>query len=97
MNVQAIILASVFSAAVIIVLLVVGAGLTGFLTAWFYQKAFFTPIIKRLEEEKEQLNKRIDNLNNEISGLKNRISELEKNVKEKEEEIGELKARLEQK
>jgi peptidoglycan hydrolase CwlO-like protein len=81
-----------------IILLLVGALLIGFFTAWFYQKSVFTPIILRLEAEKEDLNKkidglnkRIDDLNNEISGLKRKVADLEKVISEKEKEIAELK------
>jgi hypothetical protein len=49
MNAQFILLAQSVTAVVIeIVLLLIGAALIGFLTAWFYQKHFFTPIVKRL-------------------------------------------------
>jgi uncharacterized protein YlxW (UPF0749 family) len=81
-----------------IILLLVGALLIGFLTAWFYQKSVFTPIILRLEAEKEDLNKKIDSLNkkvdeqnNEIIGLKRKITDFEKVISEKEKEIADLK------
>jgi peptidoglycan hydrolase CwlO-like protein len=74
-----------------IILLLVVAALIGFLTAWFYQKSVFTPVIKRLESEKEDLNRRIERLNNEISGLKSKIEDLEKVISEKEKEIESLK------
>jgi uncharacterized protein YlxW (UPF0749 family) len=74
-----------------IILLLIGAALIGFLTAWFYQKSVYTPIIKRLESEKEELNQKIDGLNIEISGLKRKIGDLEKVVSEKDKVIEELK------
>jgi peptidoglycan hydrolase CwlO-like protein len=74
-----------------IILLMLGAALIGFLTAWFYQKSVYTLIIKRLESEKEGLNKKIDGLNNEISELRRKIVDLEKAVTEKGKEIEELK------
>jgi len=99
MNTQLILLTqSVTGAVVEIVLLLVGAALIGFITAWFYQKSYFTPIIKRLEAEKEELNKkiaelntRIEGLNNDISSLKSKISTLEKVIISKDKEIEELK------
>lgn len=88
-----------------IILLLLGAALIGFLTAWYYQKSVYTPVIKRLEEEKEALNQKIDGLNlkidslnknieglnNDISGLKGKIGELEKVISRKDKEIEELK------
>jgi len=99
MNTQLILLTqSVTGAVVEIILLLVGAALIGFITAWFYQKSYFTPIIKRLEAEKEELNKkiaelntRIEGLNNDISSLKSKISTLEKVIISKDKEIEELK------
>jgi peptidoglycan hydrolase CwlO-like protein len=89
---------SVTTAVIEIILLLIGACLIGFLTAWFYQKSYYTPIIKKLEAEKEELNRRIDGLNKDIAGLKNditglntKISGLEKTIGEKDREIAELK------
>jgi peptidoglycan hydrolase CwlO-like protein len=91
-------LSTVATAVVEIILLLAGACLIGFITAWFYQKSYFTPIIKKLEAEKEELNRKIDGLNKDITGLKNDISSLnskmaglEKTIAEKDKEITELK------
>ncbi|MGB4293132.1 MAG: hypothetical protein WBJ37_09655 [Bacteroidales bacterium] len=95
MNAYLVILAqSVTTAAIEIILLLLCAGVVGFLSAWFYQKAYFTPIIRKLEEEKEQLNRRIEELNSEISGLKSKISGLENLLAEKEREIQEFKNQM---
>ena len=74
-----------------IILLLLGAVLIGFLTAWFYQKSVYTPVIKRLESEKEELNKKIVGLNNEITGLNGKIKELENVIEEKNKDIELLK------
>jgi peptidoglycan hydrolase CwlO-like protein len=88
-----------------IILLLLGAALIGFLTAWYYQKSVYTPIIKKLEEEKQALiekvnglnekinglNKKIEELNNDISVLKGKIGDLEKVMSGKDKEIEELK------
>lgn len=74
-----------------IILLLLGAVLIGFLTAWFYQKSVYTPVIKRLESEKEELNKKIEGLNNEIARLNGKIKELENVIEEKNKEIDLLK------
>jgi peptidoglycan hydrolase CwlO-like protein len=92
MNTQFILLTqSATSAMIEIALLLLGAALIGFLTAWFYQKSVFTPIIKGLEAEKEDLNKRITGLNNDINGFRKKISELENTITEKNKEIEILK------
>ena len=92
MNAQFIFLAqSVVSAVIEIILLLIGAAGIGFLTAWFYQKSVYTPIIKRLEEEKEVLNKKIEGLNSDIEKLNGDITGLKKTLAEKDKEIAELK------
>lgn len=88
MNPQFILLTQSVTGAVIeIILLLLAAGLIGFFTAWYYQKSYFTPIIKKLESEKEELNRKIDGLNNDIAGLKVKISDLEKTLAEKDKVI----------
>lgn len=92
MNTQLILLIqSATSAMVEIGLLLLGVALIGFFTAWIYQKSVFTPIIKQLESEKVDLNKKIDVLNNDLSKLKGKISELEKIITERDKEIVQLK------
>jgi peptidoglycan hydrolase CwlO-like protein len=89
MNTQLILLVqSATSAMIEIALLILGAGIICFLTAWFYQKSVYTPVIKKLEAEKEELNKKIEGLNKDIAGLKAKIGELENTIKEKEKIIG---------
>ncbi|HCI55935.1 MAG TPA: hypothetical protein PLN06_06800 [Bacteroidales bacterium] len=99
MNTKLILLAqSVTTAVIEIILLLLGAAIIGFLTAWFYQKSHYTPIIEKLEDEKEQLileinnlNDKIKGLNDEIKGLNDKITELEKTISEQKKEIEELK------
>jgi uncharacterized protein YlxW (UPF0749 family) len=86
---------SAASAMVEIALLLVGALLIGFFTAWYYQKSVYTPIIKRLEDEKENLNKKITGLNNDITGLKTRITDLEATVARKEKDLAEKTREIE--
>jgi peptidoglycan hydrolase CwlO-like protein len=92
MNTLLILLAQSATTAMLeIALLLIGAALIGFLTAWFYQKSVYTPIIKRLEAEKEELNKKIVGLNSDINSLKGKITELENSISEKNKEIEQLK------
>jgi peptidoglycan hydrolase CwlO-like protein len=82
---------SVAGAVTEIILLLIGAALIGFLTAWFYQKSVYTPVIEKLEAEKEELISKVNGLNIEISDLRKKISDLEKSIGEKDKEIAELK------
>ena len=52
---------SVAASVVLIVILLLVAGLIGYLTAWYYAKSVYTPVIKKLEDEKIQLNREIAN------------------------------------
>jgi peptidoglycan hydrolase CwlO-like protein len=82
---------SVTGAVIEIILLLLVTVLIGFLTAWFYQKSVYTPIVKGLEAEKEDLNKRIVGLNNDISKLNGKIEELGNVIVVKDKEIELLK------
>jgi hypothetical protein len=92
MNTQFILLTQSVTGAVIeIVLLLLGAAIIGFVTAWFYQKHFYTPIIKNLEAEKADLNNQVAVLKTEKGKLNERILGLERNLEEKGKEIEDLK------
>jgi peptidoglycan hydrolase CwlO-like protein len=85
---------SVAAATILIIVLLLVAGLIGYLTAWYYAKSVYTPIIKKLEDEKVQLNREIAGLKDDIIKLKGKIEdlnkkmdELDKDVSEKEREI----------
>jgi peptidoglycan hydrolase CwlO-like protein len=82
---------SVTGAVIEIILLLLVAVLIGFLTAFYYQKSVYTPIVKGLEAEKEDLNKRIVGLNNDINKLNGKIEELGNVIVEKDKEIELLK------
>lgn len=92
---------SVTGAVITIVALLLVAALIGYLTAWFYAKSVYTPVIKKLEEEKAELQREVaglkDNvskLNKQIDTLNGKIGDLESRLKEKDKEISELKARV---
>lgn len=85
---------SVTGAVITIVALLLIAAIIGYFTAWFYAKSVYTPIIKGLEAEKEELNKQIAGLkediikiNAQVDKLNEKISKLEKEITEKVEEI----------
>jgi len=105
MNLHIIILAPTTGPVITIVGLLLVAGLISYLTAWFYAKSVYTPVIKGLEEDKIQLNReisglkddigkleeKVDQLNRHISKLEQDLSDKEKLISEKEDQIIALK------
>lgn len=95
MNTLFILLAqSVTGAVITIVLLLLAAAIIGYLTAWFYAKSVYTPIIKGLEADKAELIRQvaglkadINNLNSKIDNLNEKIGQLEEEVAKKNKEI----------
>lgn len=92
---------SVTGAVITIVALLVVAALIGYLTAWFYAKSVYTPIIKGLEAEKADLQKQVAGLKDDVSRLNGkvdelnaRISKLEEQISSREKEIRELKLKI---
>jgi peptidoglycan hydrolase CwlO-like protein len=99
MNLQYTILAlSATGSIIIIVLLLIVAGVIGYLTAWFYAKSVYKQVIKRLEEDKaaliEQVNALkgdVDKMNKTVDELHDKIKKLEDDASKKDAEIEELK------
>ncbi len=95
-------LVSVTGTVITIVAILLVAAIIGYLTAWFYAKSVYKPIIKGLEEEKENLQKEvaglkedITKLNGNIEELNGKVAKLEEEVKKKDGEINELKSKKE--
>ncbi len=70
----------------------------GYLTAWYYAKYIYTPVIKKLEEEKAELIRKvaeqkedIGKLNGKVDKSNEKISQLEGELEEKEKELKHLK------
>lgn len=99
---------SVAGAVIFIVALLLVAAIIGYLTAWFYAKSVYTPIIKGLEAEKADLQKQVADLQKQVADLKDNISKLNSKVDElnakiqkmeealmnKEKEISELRKKI---
>jgi peptidoglycan hydrolase CwlO-like protein len=92
---------SVTGAVITIVALLLVAGVIGYLTAWYYAKSVYTPIIKGLEAEKAELQKQVADLNDKVSRLNNKVDDLnakigkmEEEAGRKEKEIADLKKRI---
>ncbi len=95
-------LVSVTGAVITIIALLLVAAIIGYLTAWFYAKSVYTPIIKGLEAEKEDLLKQlaglkedVTKLNGNIDDLNKKIAKLEEEGKKKDDKINELKSKKE--
>ncbi|MBN2632092.1 MAG: hypothetical protein JXR66_00950, partial [Bacteroidales bacterium] len=81
------------------------AAIIGYLTAWFYAKSVYTPIIKGLEQDKANLQNEVAGLKNDVTRLTGEVNELKDSIKkleedykgrlaEKDKEIKELMSRL---
>jgi peptidoglycan hydrolase CwlO-like protein len=89
---------AVTGAVIFIIALLLVAAIIGYFTAWYYAKSVYTPIIKGLETDKENLNKQVESLtedvkklNVKVEKLSEKISKLEEEVEEKDKEIKLLK------
>jgi len=92
---------SVTGAVITIIALLLVAAIIGYLTAWFYAKSVYTPVIKGLEAEKADLLKQvaglkedIKKLNNTVETLNGKINKLEGEITKKEQEIKELSKKI---
>jgi len=88
---------SVTGAVITIVALLLIAAIIGYFTAWFYAKSVYTPVIKGLEADKEELNKQVAGLkddiikiNGKVDKMNEKISKLEEEIAEKDQEIKKL-------
>jgi peptidoglycan hydrolase CwlO-like protein len=88
---------SLTAAVILTIALLLVAGLIGYLTAWYYAKSVYTPIIKKLEDEKTQLNREIAGLKDDISKLKGRIEDLNKKVDELDKDVSEKEREISKK
>ena len=88
---------SVPVAVILIIALLLVAGLVGYLTAWYYARSIYTPVIKKLEEEKVQLNREITGLKDNITRLKAKIADLEKKVDDLDKDVSERERELSKK
>ncbi len=88
---------SVAGAVILIIVLLLVAGLIGYLTAWYYARSVYTPVIKKLEDEKVQLNREIAGLKDDISKLKSKIEDLNKKVDDLDKDVSEREVEISKK
>jgi len=78
---------SVTGAVIFIVALLLVAVIIGYVTAWFYAKSVYTPIIKGLESEKADLLKQVAGLKDDITKLNAKIEKLNQDIAKLEKQI----------
>lgn len=88
---------SVAASVMLIIFLLLVAGLIGYLTAWYYARSVYTPVIKKLEDEKLQLNIEISKLKDDIVRLKSKIGDLEKKVDDLDKDVSEREREISKK
>lgn len=92
---------SVTGAVITIIALLLVAAVIGYLTAWFYAKSVYTPVIKGLEAEKADLQKQVAGLKDDVSrlnktvdDLNGKISRMQDEAAKKDKELKELRDKI---
>jgi predicted flap endonuclease-1-like 5' DNA nuclease len=93
MSTLLILLAQTKGVAIIVILsLLLGAAIIGYLTAWLYYKSIYVRRIKAIESEKDELKNRIDTLNTDNSSLNKSLGEKDTEIEHLILEVKALKA-----
>jgi peptidoglycan hydrolase CwlO-like protein len=77
---------TVTGAVITIVVLCLVAAIIGYLTAWFYAKSVFTPVIKGLEADKAELIRQVAGLKDDVSNLNAKVDKLNEKISNLEQE-----------
>ncbi|HLN54832.1 MAG TPA: hypothetical protein VK207_02505 [Bacteroidales bacterium] len=88
---------SVTGAVITIVALLLVAAVIGYLSAWFYSKSIYTPIVKGLQKDKEDLTTQVEHLNRQVEVMKGEIIKLNDSIEKQGEKIKTLEAEIEEK
>jgi len=80
---------TVTGAVITIVALLLVAVIIGYFTAWIYAKSVYTPVIKGLEADKNELNKQVAGLKEDVSSLNRKVDKLNDKIGKLEEELAE--------
>lgn len=81
---------SVTGAVITIIGLLLVAGIIGYVTAWFYAKSVYTPVIKSLQKDKEDLTAQVDDLNRQVEVMKSQVIKLNSTIETQNEKIRNL-------
>ncbi|HEX2976617.1 MAG TPA: hypothetical protein VHO68_11835 [Bacteroidales bacterium] len=88
---------SVTGAVITIIALLLVAGIIGYLTAWFYAKSVYTPIIRKLQSEKEELIRQVETLTGQIEVMKGEMIKLKSTIEGQDARIKVLEVEIEEK
>lgn len=88
---------SVTGAVITIIALLLVAGIIGYLTAWFYAKSVYTPIIRKLQSEKEELIRQVETLTGQIEVMKGEMIKLNSTIEGQDARIKVLEVEIEEK
>lgn len=88
---------NVTGAVIFIIGLLLVAAVIGFVTAWYYAKSVYTPVIKGLEKDKAELTAQVENLTRQVEVMKGEIIKLNGNIESQGEKIKTLEKQLEEK
>ncbi len=78
---------SVTGAVITIIALLLVAAIIGYFTAWYYAKSVYTPVIKGLEADKQNLIRQVAALNEDVGRLNDKVDKLNEDIKKLQEEI----------
>lgn len=93
MSTLMILLAQTKGVAIIVILtLLLGAAIIGYLTAWLYYKSIYAKKIVTIESEKDKLKNRVDNLDTDNSSLNRSLVEKDHDIESLQRELHDLKA-----
>jgi peptidoglycan hydrolase CwlO-like protein len=87
---------SVTGAVITIIALLLVAAIIGYFTAWLYAKSVYTPVIKGLEADKDELNQKVAGLKDDIIKLNGKVDKLNEKISKLAEEIGEKDKEIKQ-
>lgn len=88
---------SVTGAVITIIGLLLVAGIIGYVTAWLYAKSVYTPVIKELQKDKENLTLQVEDLGRQVEVMKAEIVTLNSTIQSQDEKIRILQKEIEEK
>jgi len=79
---------------IFIIALLLIAVLIGYLTAWFYAKSVYTPVIKGLEADKAELTNHVIELKDNVGKLNAKVAKRDEKISSLEAEMSELEKEI---
>jgi peptidoglycan hydrolase CwlO-like protein len=88
---------SVTGAVIVIIGMLLVAGIIGYVTAWLYAKSVYTPVIRGLQRDKDNLTEQVTALNRKVEVMNGEIKNLSSAVEIQVEKIKKLEIEVEEK